>query len=475
MRRFVAFGPAFVVLLAATVLLVAVPALVRRIGYAQTAAQIVLARQSLDGDDILERLNRATREVADAVRPSVVHIDARAGGERFRAGRSAGSGWVYDADGHIITNAHVLFGARQIAVQFADGRVLEAEVVGEPDPYTDIAVLKVARFDGLFPARRATGVEPRQGDRVYTFGSPFGFKFSMSEGIISGLGRDPATANDFGGFTNFIQTDAAVNPGNSGGPLVDIKGRVIGMNVAIATGRDNQGTTEGQSAGISFAIPLFTIESVVDQIITTGSVSRGFLGISRGGDPDPAVSFDPAIGSGGVRVVEAPEDGPAAGAGIRPDDIITSIGGRPITSWGILRSVVSNHRPGDEVAITAWRDGSPKEFRVVLGQLPRENLAAVGVSRALFLFGLGVGAVGPDGRLVVTSVIKGSGADEAGFEPGHHILRVGDTAVASIDSLLIAAAEQGLLLGREVSVTVAESNEDNAASTPRTLSIRIRR
>src|SRR5262249_19153086 len=140
------------------------------------------------------------------------------------------------------------------------------------DPYTDIAVVKVPESDDVFPARRATGLQPQQGDNVFVFGSPFGFKFSMSQGIISGLGRDPTAAAEFGGYTNYIQTDAAVNPGNSGGPLVDIKGRVIGMNVAIATARSSDGTTtdEGQSAGISFAIPLGTIESVVDQLITRG-------------------------------------------------------------------------------------------------------------------------------------------------------------------------------------------------------------
>lgn len=486
MRRIVTFGPSLVVLVAAVVLLVAVPAAVRRIAGARESARVVLARQALAGDDILDRLQRATRAVADAVRPSVVHVEV-ASGPRRRGARSTGSGWVYDDRGHIVTNAHVLLGARSISVQFHDGRVLGAEVVGEPDPFTDIAVIRVAPFDGFIPAARASGEEPRQGDRVFVFGSPFGFKFSMSEGIVSGLGREPATANDFGGYTNFIQTDAAVNPGNSGGPLVDIRGRVIGMNVAIATGRDTQGTTEGQSAGISFAIPLFTIESVVDQILETGAVSRGYLGLSVGPfAADPDVGFDPVIGSGGVRVVEPTAGGPADQAGLRPGDIITRIGGRPVRSWAILRSIVSNHRPGEEVPITAWRDGSPREFTVTLGQFPRENLAAIGAANALRLFGLGLTSRrGPDSKPEVGVVVAGSAADEAGFEPGQRIVNVGGTPVATVDDVLLAASQQGLLLGRDVRITVAQRSADAdasaeagasvAAESLKTLTIRLRR
>ncbi len=472
MRRIVAFGPTFVVLLTAVVMLLAVPAAVRRIGAAQTSARIVLARAGLDQDDILERLNQASRDIADSVRPSIVHIDARNREERFR-GRSAGSGWVYDGRGHIVTNAHVLFGASRVTIQFSDGRILDAETVGEPDPYTDIAVLKVNAFEGLFPARRATDEEPHQGDRVFVFGSPFGFKFSMSEGIVSGLGREAATANDFGGYTNFIQTDAAVNPGNSGGPLVDIKGRVIGMNVAIATGRDSQGTTEGQSAGISFAIPLATIESVVDQIITAGSVSRGFLGISyppRFGDPD--VPFDESIGSGGVRVVQVTEDGPADRAGIQPGDIITKIANRPVVSWNVLRSVVSNHRPGDQIGVTAWREGKPTEFTVTLGQLPGETLARGGAVSALQRFGLGPDV--DEGRLVVGVVITGSAAEEAGFEPGQVILRVGQEPVDGVEEFLDAISRQGVVLGRRVTLTVLDDDEQGEPQE-RSLIMRITR
>jgi S1-C subfamily serine protease len=194
MRRISAYGPAALVLVACVAVLFLTPAVLRNAGHASAEARITLARAQLEGDDILERIDR-----------------------------SSGSGWVYDAAGHVVTNAHVVRGAERITVQFVDGRLLEADLVGI-DPFTDIAVIRASASSGVFPLRRDSGHVPRQGERVFAFGSPFGFKFSMSEGIISGLGRDPMGSIEFGGFTNFIQTDAAVNPGNSGGPLVSARG-----------------------------------------------------------------------------------------------------------------------------------------------------------------------------------------------------------------------------------------------------------
>jgi serine protease Do len=469
MRRIVSYGPAFVILLAAAAMLTAAPALVWKITAAQTGARIVLARQALDDDDILERLNRAMRNVADTVRPSVVHIEVR-GSRGGRGPRSAGSGWVYDAAGHIVTNAHVLFGARSISVQFSDGRVAQGDLVGDPDPYTDIAVIKVPSTDGLFPAARATGVQPRQGERVFVFGSPFGFKFSMSQGIISGLGRDPQTAVDFGGFTNFIQTDAAVNPGNSGGPLVDIKGRVIGMNVAIATGRDNQGTTEGQSAGISFAIPLATIESVADQIIKNGSVSRGFLGIRW--DIGGGFGYDEVIRSTGIRVGQVEPDGPAAKAGLRGGDFITEVDGQPVSGSEVLRSVVTSTRPGNAVKVKAWRSGKPGEYEVVLGEYPRETLNIDGARLALGRYGLMISA--DRQNVVVYWVGDDSPAAEAGFERGQVIRRIGAKDVKTDREAYLAFAEQGLLVGRRVPVLVSITAE-GSSSTEKTIEAQLNR
>ena len=455
MRRFVSYGPALVVLLTILAMLTGAPALVRRMETEQTRARVLLARQSLDeGDDILERVNRANRNVADTVRPSVVHLDVSSSMGPGRA-RSAGTGWVYDDKGHIVTNAHVLFGVRSIRVNFSDGRVTRASVVGQPDPYTDIAVIKVDDAAGVIPARRATGDQPRQGDRVFVFGSPFGFKFSMSQGIVSGLGRDPQTAMDFGGFTNFIQTDAAVNPGNSGGPLVDIHGRVIGMNVAIATGRNSQGSSddEGQSAGISFAIPLATIESVAEQIIESGSVARGFMGITwnRG-----AVGYDDRLRTVGVRIGDVTSGGPADAAGLESGDFITEIGGQLVSGDGVLESVITSYRPGREVVIKAWRDGTARDFNVVLGEYPRQLLNIPAARNALFRYGIMLDAARP----IVEEVLADSTASAASLRVGTRFVKIGEQAITSTEQLCLSLADQGFLVGHAVRATIKDQDED---------------
>jgi serine protease Do len=466
MRRFISYGPALVVLLTVVVVLMGAPAAIYRIRAAETQANIVLAQRELDdGTTILEQLNRAIQQVATAVKPSVVSLEVSATG-RGRM-RSTGSGWVYDGRGHIITNAHVVRGADTIAVEFSDGRIVEVEKVnGElylADPFTDVAVIKVGTDTPLFPARRATGVKPEVGDRVFAFGSPFGFKFSMSEGIVSGLGRAPGAAVLTGGFTNFIQTDAAVNPGNSGGPLVDVRGRVIGMNVAIATGKESDGTTEGQSAGISFAIPLLTIESVAEQLIKSGTVRRGYLGVQWSSSDDPVV-YVPEIGKRGVQVIGLPTGSPAAAAGVMIDDIITAIGGDQIISMEGLRSLVTSFSPGQEVEVRGLRQGKPVEFRVVLGEYPRKDLAVQGAGTALLRYGLWEFR-GPElsrSKSVVRRVIEGSEADKAGFQPGMVVVRVGEYPVDNWEQVAVAAADSGLLLGRSVPFVVVEPGESES-------------
>jgi S1-C subfamily serine protease len=472
MRKFVSYGPALVVLLTVLVVLTAGPAAVYRLRAAHTQARIVLAQQNLEDDDILERLNKSLRSVAEAVRPSVVHIEV-IGAESRASGKATGSGWVFDPT-HIVTNAHVVRGGQAISVEFSDGRVIGAEKIrGQnfiADPYTDIAVLQIPGDIAAFPIKRATSIQPQQGDRVFAFGSPFGFKFSMTEGIISGLGRDPTSAMALGGFTNFIQTDAAVNPGNSGGPLVDVKGRLIGMNVAIATGRETQGTTEGQSAGISFAIPLGTIESVATQLIDKGEVRRGYLGISWRRLRDP-VTYVPEGRQMGVRVGEVAEDGPAAKAGVRPGDVITSIDQQRVTGMEVLRAMITSLAPGHTVEMEAYRSGEKKDFRVTLGEFPADNLARGASEGELLRFGMRLG----DTRrgAAVVAVAPGSSADAAGFKDGQLILRVDDKPVENSGEVLTAAADAGLLIGSSVTFTVVEDAKD--VSTPTEIRVRITR
>ncbi len=467
MRRIITIGPALIVLATASSLLWVSPRVLRTLATSQTEAQILLAQRTIETDDILERLNRAIRAVADSVEPSVVHIDVmspEAGRRRMQG--ATGSGWIYDAKGHIITNAHVVRASKFVRVQLHDGRASQATIVGI-DPFTDIAVLKIEATD-LVPVARASGERLFQGDRVFAFGSPFGFKFSMSEGIVSGLGRAAGPALDSGGFTNFIQTDAAVNPGNSGGPLVDVRGRVVGMNVAIATAKDNLGSanTEGQNSGISFAIPLATIENVAQQIIENGKVSRGFLGISFGGRR----FFDDDVIHGGVPVGVS-DGGPAAKGGLRNNDLISTINGNAVTSLEVMRSLISNSRPGETVSLGIIRDGESKTIPVTMGEMPTTVLIGRGGIIGDIEEDLGIVFDVDSDAALVHSVRESSLAEDAGFKEGDRIIRVGERDVANVVEAVAALIDSGLYSGKTVQISTR--NAGAADSPAQRLSVKL--
>jgi serine protease Do len=475
MKRITSFGPSIVVLAACLATMILTPTFLRQLGHGRTTATITLARQALVDDDILERIDRAVTAIAESITPSVVHIDVQTDWvpedhPPIGISRSSGSGWVFDELGHIVTNAHVVRGAERISVQFFDGRIVEGELVGI-DPFTDIAVVRAKATSGLFPTPRDSGHVPRQGERVYAFGSPFGFKFSMSEGIISGLGRDPMSTTQFGGFTNFIQTDAAVNPGNSGGPLVSTRGGLIGMNVAIATARDG-GTglndAGGDSAGISFAIPLPTIETVVRQLITGGEVSRGFLGVSFRG----AVGFDAPDGryQRGIRVgVE--RGGPGDRAGIRDGDVITSVAGQAVPEFTIFQSIVGTIPANERIPIEVYRDGQIQSLPVVLGELPPHVLGARAQRSILFQLGMRMGDSGQGP--VIAHVFQSSPADRLGFRAGQVILGVAGQSVSRAEDVFALLATNGVLAAKTVPVRVREPDEGGAAE--RTIQVRLGR
>ena len=462
MRRFSTITPAIIVLSVTVLVTLAAPRAVREIASARTSADIVLARRTLDQDDILARINNAVRAVSDSAMPSVVHIDVRTS-SGFRGRGATGSGWVYDADGHIVTNAHVVRDARALTVEFSDGRRRDAELIGA-DAFTDIAVLKVDDPNTLFAAPRATGIRVRSGDRVFSFGSPFGFKFSMSEGIVSGLGRNPSTpslASGGRGFTNYIQHDAAVNPGNSGGPLVDVRGRVIGMNVAIATGGDQDGTaSEGQSAGISFAIPLAVIESVVGQIIEKGEFNRGRLGIASPTSRNASRPIEDETGvylGRGVLVTQVTERFAAERAGVKVGDIITSIAGQPTPEFHNLASIVSSTMPGRPVTIEVWRDGQFLE----LGPVPLDEFEEGELTGNTIGFVLAerVGIqMARSNEPIIADVSEESTAYAAGFRAGDEIRRVNDTRVRTLVEFLGALSREQFLVGQPVEVMVRHTD-----------------
>ncbi|MFW6337249.1 MAG: trypsin-like peptidase domain-containing protein, partial [Phycisphaeraceae bacterium] len=380
--------------------------LVQNITHAQSSTRIELTRNSLEESPFLAQLSESLRRVSEVVKPSVVHIAVSGrpdagprmpgrgnpfegtpweefferrmpdGGDdgdfdEYNAPRlfGNGSGWVYDEKGHIVTNYHVIRGAEEISVRFVDGEEVKAEVVGQ-DEATDIAVLKI-ESDKVQPA--AIADEPvAQGDLVFAFGSPFRFDFSMSMGIVSAkgrslgiVGRQTNRGTMIPGFEDFIQTDAAVNPGNSGGPLTNIYGQVVGMNTAIAT-------RTGSNSGLGFAIPAGMITDVVDQIVNQGNVARGFLGIrlpSQDLTPEMAESF--GFEGKGVLVADAISGSPAAEAGLEPGDIITEINGEKIESIRELRFMVAGMPPGTTVDVAYFRQGKGEQTtEVTLGRLP---------------------------------------------------------------------------------------------------------
>ncbi len=399
MRKLGSYGPSLIVLGTAIVVLLAGPRAVWDLTFAQTRARIIQASEALDDNPILQQLSQAYRDIATLVEPSVVHVSTerpmsiRLGEQRLIG--SSGSGWIYDDAGHVVTNYHVIQDAERIEVQLHNGIIREAEVVGY-DPLTDIAVIRIEP-GRLFPAMVAEtdadgAVKVKQGDLVFAFGSPFNFRFSMSSGIVSGIGRSVGVIRDNRGRTmgyeNFIQVDAAINPGNSGGPLTDARGRVIGMNTAIATGRGNR-LDEGQFAGIGLAIPIDMIEPVVEQIIRTGSVQKGFLGVSvLDSHATIARELELIDFSGyGLTVGRVDVNNPAFDAGLQLGDVITDVNGRRVSTLQGLDEVTAAVGSGETVALSVWRY-DPKTDRAERLRINLPGVVAANGFRGVWLLEL---------------------------------------------------------------------------------------
>ncbi len=476
MKKFASYGPAFVVLICVLVAMFIVPNLVQKYAYAQQHAKITLARSVLAQDDILRRIDRATSAIADATEPSVVHIETQYSSSLFENGDSTrrtystGAGWVYDKFGHVITNAHVVQSATVVSIEFFDGRVVRGEVIGL-DPYTDIAVIRADPSAVYFPTRRATERLPRIGERVYAFGSPFGFKFSMSEGIVSGLGREAAGSNVPGGYTNYIQTDAAVNPGNSGGPLVNADGHVIGMNVAIATAKsigESPEASGSDSAGISFAIPLGTIEPIVHQIIKYGKVSRGYLGIRYNSNPAERVNIPLADGSmiSGIQVTNIERDGPSDLGGLLQDDVIVAVQGSPILNAESLSSLISSSRPGETIEVRVYRSNEFVNLHITLGKMKNEVLARR-INEPIMMQ-LGMTFQPANNGIEVYRTYPGYPGANAGFRQGDIVTRVNGLGFEDYYHFFVLIANEGILTGYRIEFTVLGLD-----GSTRTISLRL--
>ncbi|WP_213299147.1 Do family serine endopeptidase [Paraburkholderia sacchari] len=269
-----------------------------------------------------------------------------------------GSGVIVSPDGYILTNQHVIDGADQIEIALSDGRTTNAKVIGI-DPETDIAVLKI-NLPNLPTITLGRMDQARVGDVVLAIGNPFGVGQTVTMGIISALGRNHLGINT---FENFIQTDAPINPGNSGGALVDANGNLLGINTAIYS-------RSGGSLGIGFAIPVSTARSVLESIITTGTVTRGWIGVEpQDVTPEIAESFGLNQKQGAI-VAGVLQGGPADKAGIKPGDVLTTVNGEDITDTTRLLNVIAQIKPGTAAKVHLVRKNKDMDLNVTIGKRP---------------------------------------------------------------------------------------------------------
>ena len=403
-------------------------------------------------DSAVAQLENAFESVADAVNPSVVSVSSirpatgdddeaddrpflphfslpRGGGPEREQG--LGSGFVIDARGYILTNNHVVEDAEDLTVWVSDKRKLKASIVGT-DAKTDLAVIKVNATD-LKPLPFGDSTKLRVGQWVVAVGSPFGLEHTVTAGIVSATGRSNVGIAD---FEDFIQTDAAINQGNSGGPLVNLRGEVVGINTAILS-------RSGGSLGVGFAIPTAMAKRIMDELMTHGRVVRGWLGVSlQELTPQLARSF--GVQGTGVLVAESVAAGPAQKGGLTAGDVVTAVDGDPVRDLAWFRQVISEKAPGVSVTLSIVRERALRQLTLKVGELPGAAVlpgAIVGAAAVTDL-GMTLAEITPvlrqryeldaksHGALVV-EVNPGMTADEAGVQPGQIILEIDRLPVRS--------------------------------------------
>jgi len=365
-----------------------------------------------------------------------------------------GSGFVVSPDGYIVTNAHVVDGASEVTVKLTDRREFTAKVVGA-DKRTDIALIKIDA-KGLPALDLAAKPAVKRGEWVVAIGSPFGFENSVSAGVVSGLHR--ALPN--GQMVPFIQTDVAVNPGNSGGPLLNAAGQVVGVNAQIYS-------RSGGYMGLSFAIPAEVAAKVADQLKTHGKVQHGRLGIGiQALDQTLAQSFG-LTDANGALVGTVERESPAAKAGFKSGDVIRKIDGAAVTDSTDVTSRIGNTAPGTAIKIEVWRDGKPVELTATVGTLDDGKVAKAGeADEPKGKLGVAVRPLTPDeqkagGKSGLVVERAGGAAAKAGVQPGDVIVGVGSTKVTTVDELRAQVDKSGktvaLLIerqGRQIYVPV---------------------
>ncbi len=361
-----------------------------------------------------------------------------------------GSGVIISADGYIVTNNHVVEGAKDIKVTLNDRRVLNGKVIGT-DKFTDLAVVKVNAHD--LPAMSwGDSAKLVPGQTVLAFGSPFGyFQDSVTRGIVSAVNRQNPFSGDARKPGGFIQTDAAINPGNSGGALVNAHGELIGINTWIVS--DN-----GSFAGASFAIPAQIAKATAAQLIAHGKVEHGYIGISMNDvTPDNAQFFNLKDASGAI-VAQVSPNSPASRAGLKQGDVIAEVNGSHVTNSGYLQIAVSGVEPGKSITLGILRDGKPQTVNVTVGNYDAKNAEVAandgdGASQNNGKLGVAVGDVTADIRqqlnlpdnlhgAVVENVRPASPAEDAALQPGDVVLEVNRRPVASASGFVSAVHSQ---------------------------------
>jgi len=366
----------------------------------------------------------------------------RGRGNRPQVRQGAGSGFVIDPRGYILTNNHVVEGAFNIRVRFDDGRTLEAEVLGT-DPLTDIALIKLKNPPNNLPyVKLGDSDAVRVGDWVVAIGNPFGLASSVSAGILSAKAREIGATQ----YDDFLQTDAAINPGNSGGPLFNLRGEVIGMNTAIVSG----------GAGIGFAVPSNLAKALIPQLEKNGKVTRGYIGVRlQNLTPELAKALSVSQSSGAL-INDVTKNSPGDKAGLKADDVVVSLDGKKVESSSALSRTVALRPPGASVTLGIIRNGKPQDVKVTLTSRPGDldkvgsaggprpggksqrdesNRQRIGLTlqtidpRTAEANGL------PTRGAVITEVQPGSPADAAELAPGMVVTEAGGKKIASADDL----------------------------------------
>ncbi|MEM8800359.1 MAG: DegQ family serine endoprotease [Pseudomonadota bacterium] len=372
---------------------------------------------------------------------------------RRREAQSLGSGFIIGAEGLIVTNNHVVEGADEILVRLTDGRELEATIIGR-DEATDLALLRVEADEPLPAVEWGSSDEARVGDWVVAIGNPFGLGGSVTAGIISARSRDI----NAGPYDDFIQTDASINRGNSGGPMFNLEGKVIGINTAIFS-------PTGGNVGIGFAIPSEQAQRVIDQIREFGKARRGWLGVQIQLITDDVAEARGLEDTNGAIVSSVNPNSPADKAGLQPGDIIREFNGEKIEEFRELPRVVANSPVGEQVKVLVLRDGKTRTFRITLGEFPTEDeeeeIAEAPVEEEMEqtreLLGMDLRPLTDEMRerfdlgedvegVVVVNLDRNSDAARKGMQPSDVIAKVNQASVTTVDEVvtqLDAAREAG--------------------------------